>query len=78
MFEELAEQVASAHRRSVRSPLSQDELLGLFSSHATGRDYVLESATEVDMRGVVGRHEANARSHLRRCVNMTAISLPVH
>lgn len=50
MFEELAEQVATAPPLRPR-PLSQDELLGLFSSHATGRDYVLEPATEVDMVG---------------------------
>lgn len=50
MFEELAEQVATAPPLRPK-PLSQDELLGLFSSHATGRDYVLEPATEVDMVG---------------------------
>lgn len=50
MFEELAEQVATAPPLRP-TPLSQDELLGLFSSHATGRDYVLEPATEVDMMG---------------------------
>lgn len=50
MFEELAEQVATAPPLRPK-PLSQDELLGLFSSHATGRDYVLEPATEVDMIG---------------------------
>lgn len=50
MFEELAEQVASAPPLRPR-PLSQDDLLGLFSSHATGRDYVLEPATEADMVG---------------------------
>lgn len=50
MFEELAQQVATAPPLRPK-PLSQDELLGLFSSHATGRDYVLEPATEVDMIG---------------------------
>ena len=50
MFEELAEQVATAPPLRPK-PLSQDQLLGLFSSHATGRDYVLEPATEVDMVG---------------------------
>ncbi|MEO7995853.1 MAG: chlorophyllide a reductase iron protein subunit X [Gemmatimonadaceae bacterium] len=50
MFEELAEQVATAPPLRPK-PLTQDELLGLFSSHATGRDYVLEPATEVDMVG---------------------------
>ncbi|NBO88050.1 MAG: chlorophyllide reductase iron protein subunit X, partial [Burkholderiaceae bacterium] len=34
-----------------RQPLSQDDLLGLFSSDITGRDYVLEPATDVDMMG---------------------------
>jgi chlorophyllide a reductase subunit X len=32
-------------------PLSQDDLLGLFSADITGRDYVLEPATTVDMMG---------------------------
>jgi chlorophyllide a reductase subunit X len=35
-------------------PLSQDELLGLFSGSAVGRDVVLEPATLKDM---VGRDE---------------------
>ncbi|MBC8086589.1 MAG: chlorophyllide a reductase iron protein subunit X, partial [Phycisphaerae bacterium] len=50
MFEELAEQVATAPPLRP-NPLTQDDLLGLFSSHATGRDYVLEPATEIDMVG---------------------------
>jgi chlorophyllide a reductase subunit X len=50
MFEELAEQVATAPPLRP-TPLTQDGLLGLFSSHATGRDYVLQPATEIDMRG---------------------------
>ena len=50
MFEELAAQVATAPPLRPK-PLSQDDLLGLFSSHATGRDYVLDPATEVDMVG---------------------------
>ena len=50
MFEGLAEQVATAPPLRPK-PLSQDQLLGLFSSHATGRDYVLEPATEIDMVG---------------------------
>jgi chlorophyllide a reductase subunit X len=50
LFEELATNVASAP--PVRpKPLSQDDLLGLFSSDITGRDYVLEPATDVDMMG---------------------------
>jgi chlorophyllide a reductase subunit X len=50
MFEQLAEQVATAP--PVRpTPLSQDGLLGLFSSQAVGRDVVLVPATEMEMRG---------------------------
>ncbi len=50
LFDELAANVAAAapHRPT---PLTQDGLLGLFSSHATGRDYVLTPATQVDMCG---------------------------
>ena len=48
MFEQLAEQVASAP--PVRpTPLSQDGLLGLFAGEAVGRDVVLTPATETDM-----------------------------
>ena len=50
MFEQLASQVATAPPLRP-NPLSHDDLLGLFSSHATGRDYVLEPATEIDMVG---------------------------
>ena len=32
-------------------PLSQDELLSLFSADTVGRNVVLQPATEVDMRG---------------------------
>ncbi|MEL6521468.1 MAG: chlorophyllide a reductase iron protein subunit X [Pseudomonadota bacterium] len=35
-------------------PLSQDGLLGLFSAEETGADFVLEPATEADMRGKYG------------------------
>ena len=50
LFEELATNVAEAP--PVRpKPLSQDELLGLFSSAATGRDVVLQPATVADMMG---------------------------
>ena len=51
LFAELAKNVAEAapHRPT---PLSQDGLLGLFSSETTGRDYVLEPATIEDMCGV--------------------------
>jgi hypothetical protein len=33
------------------NPLSQDGLLNLFSAEATGKDFVLEPATDTDMRG---------------------------
>jgi chlorophyllide a reductase subunit X len=50
MFETLATNVADAP--PVRpKPLSQDELLGLFSGSAVGRDVVLEPATVFDMMG---------------------------
>lgn len=50
IFEQLAEQVASAP--PVRpSPLSHDSLLGLFKGDAVGRDVVLVPATEEDMCG---------------------------
>jgi chlorophyllide a reductase subunit X len=48
LFEQLAEQVASAP--PVRpSPLTQDALLGLFKSDAVGRGVVLDPATIEDM-----------------------------
>lgn len=50
LFEELAKNVAEAPPMRPK-PLSQDDLLGLFSSDITGRDYVLEPATTVDMMG---------------------------
>ncbi len=50
LFEELGRNVASAP--PVRpKPLSQDDLLGLFSAEDTGADVVLEPATAADMRG---------------------------
>lgn len=51
LFAELAANVAEAapHRPT---PLTQDGLLGLFSSETTGRDVVLEPATHEDMCGV--------------------------
>ncbi|WVN41492.1 chlorophyllide a reductase iron protein subunit X [beta proteobacterium MWH-UniP1] len=50
LFEQLATNVADAP--PVRpKPLSQDELLGLFSADAVGRDVVLEPATIADMMG---------------------------
>jgi len=51
VFEELASQVASAP--PVRpTPLTQDQLLGLFSGEQVGRNVVLEPATLEDMCGV--------------------------
>jgi chlorophyllide a reductase subunit X len=50
LFEGLAVNVAEAPPQRPK-PLSQDELLGLFSASAVGRDVVLEPATEVDMTG---------------------------
>jgi 3,8-divinyl chlorophyllide a/chlorophyllide a reductase subunit X len=50
LFEQLAINVAEAP--PVRpTPLSQDELLGLFSADTVGRDVVLEPATIADMMG---------------------------
>ena len=50
LFEQLAINVAEAP--PVRpKPLTQDELLGLFSADAVGRDVVLEPATIADMMG---------------------------
>ncbi|MFO1323591.1 MAG: chlorophyllide a reductase iron protein subunit X [Burkholderiales bacterium] len=50
MFETLAQNVADAP--PVRpTPLTQDQLLGLFSGDAVGRDVVLEPATQFDMCG---------------------------
>ena len=50
LFEELAENVASAPPVHP-TPLTQDGLLALFSSEDTGRNFVLEPATQADMRG---------------------------
>ncbi|SIS55989.1 chlorophyllide a reductase iron protein subunit X [Phaeovulum vinaykumarii] len=50
MFEALARNVAEAPPLRPR-PLSQDELLGLFSASETGADFELEPATDEDMRG---------------------------
>lgn len=50
LFEELALNVGlSVPQRP--TPLSQDQLLGLFSSSQTGGDVVLEPASQADMRG---------------------------
>ena len=51
LFEELGLNVAEAPPVRPR-PLSQDELLGLFSGDAVGRGVVLQPASESDMRGV--------------------------
>jgi chlorophyllide a reductase subunit X len=50
LFEGLAQNVAEAPPQRPK-PLSQDELLGLFSASAVGRDVVLEPASEMDMTG---------------------------
>jgi len=50
MFEQLAEQVATAPPLRPK-PLAHEELLGLFSGESVGRDVVLVPATDVDMRG---------------------------
>jgi chlorophyllide a reductase subunit X len=34
------------------TPLTSDGLLGLFSAHDTGANFVLDPATQADMRGV--------------------------
>jgi chlorophyllide a reductase subunit X len=50
MFEALAANVADAPPLRPR-PLSQDGLLNLFSAETTGAGFVLEPATDIDMRG---------------------------
>ncbi|MEM8772464.1 MAG: chlorophyllide a reductase iron protein subunit X [Pseudomonadota bacterium] len=50
MFEELASNVATAPPMHPE-PLSQDDLLNLFSAEETGADFKLEPATIADMRG---------------------------
>jgi 3,8-divinyl chlorophyllide a/chlorophyllide a reductase subunit X len=50
LFAELAENVAGAPPVHP-TPLSQDQLLGLFDGKDTGADFVLEPATDADMRG---------------------------
>ena len=58
VFEQLAASVAAAP--PVRpKPLTQDALLGLFSSDVTGRNVVLEPATTFDM---IGRHDVARKS----------------
>jgi len=50
LFEQLAIQVAEAAPLRPK-PLSQDQLLGLFSGDAVGRGVVLDPASDEDMRG---------------------------
>lgn len=50
LFEELAGNVAEAPPLRPR-PLTQDELLGLFDAETTGAGFVLDPATDLDMRG---------------------------
>jgi chlorophyllide a reductase subunit X len=58
LFAELGDNVAKAP--PVRpKPLTQDELLGLFSGDQVGRSVVLEPATIFDM---VGKHEVHKES----------------
>ncbi len=58
MFRELAENVGEAPPVRPKT-LTQDELLGLFSSAVTGADYVLTPATDADMRGKYARPKAS-------------------
>jgi len=58
LFETLASNVGEAPPMRPK-PLSQDSLLGLFSSAAVGRDVVLEPATLVDMVGKVESTKAS-------------------
>ena len=51
LFEDLATNVAEAKPHHPR-PLTQDQLLGLFSGEAVGRDVVLVPASMEDMCGV--------------------------
>jgi chlorophyllide a reductase subunit X len=50
LFETLAQNVGDALPQRPK-PLTQDELLSLFSADTVGRNVVLEPATEFDMRG---------------------------
>jgi len=58
LFAQLADAVALAP--PVRpAPLDQDGLLNLFDSKDTGRDFVLEPATDMDMRGSNAKPKAS-------------------
>ena len=50
LFRDLAENVAAAPPERPK-PLTPDELLGLFSAETTGANFVLDPATDADMRG---------------------------
>ena len=50
MFAELAENVGTSTPMRPK-PMTQDQLLGLFSAASVGRDVVLEPATQFDMCG---------------------------
>jgi chlorophyllide a reductase subunit X len=52
LFSELAANVASAPPVHPK-PMTQDELLNLFSSDIVGRGVVLQPATQADMTGKV-------------------------
>ena len=58
MFAELAGNVADAPPLRP-TPLSQDDLLGLFAASETGADVVLEPATDADMRGANAKPRAS-------------------
>jgi chlorophyllide a reductase subunit X len=50
MFAQLAENVGNSQPMRP-NPMSQDQLLGLFSADTVGRNVVLEPATQFDMCG---------------------------
>ena len=50
MFAELAENVGTSQPMRPK-PMTQDQLLGLFSADTVGRNVVLEPATQFDMCG---------------------------
>ncbi len=76
MFRELAD-ATSASAPPVRpKPLTQDELLGLFSSAVTGADYVLTPASDDGHARQVREAQGVAGSGLRRCLTSTASRRP--
>ena len=56
LFEELAQNVTDSGPQRP-TPLSQDELLALFSASQTGGNVVLEPASQSDMRGGIVIHK---------------------